>query len=66
MVSVICPCVECKHNGRRYRCKCKEIKLEWRNMATVNEGRVDMWVCKKYEKSDYEKKINGERKDDTV
>ena len=22
-----------------------------RNMATVNEGRVDMWVCDKYELS---------------
>ena len=49
MVSVICPCVECKHNGRMYRCKCKEIRLVWRNMVTVNEGRVNMWVCTKYE-----------------
>ena len=52
MVSVICPCVECKHNGRMYRCKCKEIRLVWRNMVTVNEGRVNMWVCTKYEENE--------------
>lgn len=48
MVSVICPCVECEYNGRRYHCKARSIKLTYRNMATVNEGRVDMWVCDKY------------------
>ena len=62
MVSVICPCTECKHNGKRYRCKCKEIKLEWRNMATVNEGRVDMWVCHQYEQTDQAKEIEEEIK----
>ena len=26
-------------------------------MHTVNEGVVDMWVCDKYEMSDYSKRI---------
>ena len=52
MVSVTCPCVECIHNGRRNKCTAKNISLTFRNMATVNEGRVDMWVCNMYEKSE--------------
>lgn len=57
MVSVTCPCVECIHNGRRNKCRAKDINLTFRNMATVNEGRVDMWVCNKYEKSESYKKF---------
>jgi hypothetical protein len=26
-------------------------------MATVNEGRVDMWVCNMYEKSEFSKRF---------
>ena len=57
MVSITCPCVECVYNGRRYKCTAKAIRLTYRNMATVNEGRVDMWVCNKYELSESAKKI---------
>lgn len=53
MVSITCPCVECIYNGKGYHCTAKSINLKWRNMATVNEGRVDMWICDKYEKSDW-------------
>ena len=60
MVSVTCPCVECIHNGRRNKCTAKNISLTFRNMATVNEGRVDMWVCNKYEKSDFCKELEAE------
>ena len=56
MVSITCPCVECIHN-ERYKCKCKSINLKYRNMATVNEGRVDMWICDKYELSEESKQI---------
>lgn len=58
MSKIICPCVECIHNGKRSVCNADKVELKWRNMATVNEGRVDMWVCTKYELSDYAKKIN--------
>ena len=51
MTKIICPCTDCVHNGNRYVCKCKEVSLIFRNMATVNEGRQDLWVCKQYEKS---------------
>ena len=57
MVSVTCPCVECVHNGRRNKCTAKNISLTFRNMATVNDGRVDMWVCNMYEKSEYYRKF---------
>ena len=60
MVSVTCPCVECIHNGRKNKCTAKNISLTFRNMATVNEGRVDMWVCNKYEKSDFCKELEAE------
>lgn len=62
MVSVTCPCVECVHNGRRNKCTAKNISLTFRNMATVNEGRVDMWVCNKYEKSDFCKRFEEDLK----
>ncbi len=51
MVSVTCPCGECMHNGARYKCTAKNIKLTFRNMATVNEGRVNMWICNQYKLS---------------
>lgn len=56
MSKIICPCVECIHNDHSV-CNADKVELKWRNMATVNEGRVDMWVCTKYELSDYAKKI---------
>lgn len=48
MVSITCPCVECIYNGRGNKCRADKINLAYRNMATVNEGRVDMWICDKY------------------
>lgn len=58
MVSITCPCVECINNGKGNKCKAKAINLKFRNMATVNEGRVDMWVCDKYELSEWAKRID--------
>ena len=57
MVSITCPCVECRHNGIANRCTTSAINLTYRNMATVNEGRVDMWICNKYELSDSAKRV---------
>ena len=50
MTKVWCPCVECINNDKQ-RCKSRELKFKYRNMATVNEGRVDMWVCDQYQLS---------------
>ena len=65
MVSVTCPSVECIYNGRRYKCKAKNISLKYRNMATVNEGRIDMWICDKYELSEDAKRIERFFKEQT-
>ena len=35
----------------------KKVEFIYRNMATVNEGRVDMWICKQYELSDNTKAL---------
>ena len=43
-MKVYCPCAECQYN-KKNKCSADELKLKWRNMATVNEGRVDMWIC---------------------
>ena len=63
MSKIICPCVECIHNGQHSVCNADKVELKWRNMATVNEGRVDMWICKQYELSEYAKKIETIFKD---
>lgn len=59
MVSVTCPNAECAYNGRGHKCTAKSIRLTYRNMATVNEGRVDMWICEKYELSESAKRIQN-------
>ena len=57
MVSITCPCADCVHNGRGHKCTAKNIKLSYRSMVTVHEGRLDMWVCDKYELTEQAKKI---------
>ena len=58
MTKVICPCAECVHNGDHYICNAEKVEFIYRNMATVNEGRVDMWKCKQYELSEIARKID--------
>ena len=58
MTKVICPCTECVHNGDHYICNAEKVEFIYRNMATVNEGRVDMWKCKQYELSEIARKID--------
>ena len=62
MTKVWCPCVECEYNDKQ-RCKAKELKFKWRNMATLNEGRVDMWICDQYTLSQESKRIEAELQD---
>ena len=57
MSKIICPCVECVHNGKNNICKANKVVFKWRNMVTKNEGRVDMWICKQYELSDCAQEI---------
>ena len=58
MVSITCPCTECVNNGKGYKCKAKSINMKYRNMVTVNEGMVDMWICNQYEKAQWAKEID--------
>lgn len=62
MSKIICPCTECLYNGDGNICKAKQVEFKYRNMATVNEGRVDMRVCKQYELSDFAKELEREFK----
>ena len=57
MVSITCPLAECAYNGRGHKCTAKKINLAYRNMITLHEGRVDMWICDKFELSDSAKRI---------
>ena len=57
MVSITCLCNDCKYNGRANKCTAKSINMKYRNMLTVNEGRVDMWVCDMYELSEIAKRV---------
>lgn len=57
MVSITCPCDECKYNGRGHKCTADKINLKYRNMATVHEGRINMWICEKYELSEGAKRV---------
>ena len=59
MSKVICPCIECIYNGKHNVCKADKVEFKYRNMATVNEGRVDMWICKQYELSEDAKNIEA-------
>ena len=45
MTKIICPSVECKHCNDNHICTAKQVNLTYRNMVTVNEGRVDMMIC---------------------
>lgn len=56
MSKVICAAVECKYNKNSI-CKAKEINLSAGNIATVHEGRQDIWRCKMYELSDFSKEV---------
>lgn len=58
MVSITCPCIECKYNGKGNKCTAKAINLTYRNMTTINEGRVNMWICDKYELSEFAKQVD--------
>lgn len=57
MSKVVCACIECKHNKNGI-CKKKEINLANGNIATVYEGRQNVWWCRMFELSDFAKEIN--------
>lgn len=60
MTKILCGQIDCKYSNVKNECECKNITLNYRNMATVNEGRVDMLICNQYEMSDEAKQIKKE------
>lgn len=59
MESITCPCIECIHHGAHNKCNAKNINLTYRNIVTVNDGRLDMRICAEYEmKEDYKRNLD--------
>ena len=54
MTKIICPSIECKYCSDNHICTAKEVKLTYKNTLTVHEGRVNMWVCNKFEENENE------------
>jgi hypothetical protein len=52
MTKITCACFDCKYCDDNAQCTAKEIKLTYGNIATVWEGRQDVWWCKFFEMSE--------------
>lgn len=57
MPKITCTCFDCKYCDDNAQCTAEEIKLKSGNIATVWEGRQDVWWCKSFEMSDFSKQI---------
>lgn len=51
MTEITCACFDCKFCNENAQCTAKEIKLTSGNIATMWEGRQDVWWCKSFELS---------------
>ena len=56
-MKVVCPCVECKYNGKRNQCQAAKINLSGHGVHTKWEGYQHFWKCKTFELSDRAKEI---------
>lgn len=52
MTKITCACFDCKYCSENAECMAEEIKLTSGNIATVWEGRQDVWWCKSFEMSE--------------
>ncbi len=57
MTNITCACFDCKYCNDNSQCTAKEIKIAFGNIATVWEGRQDVWWCKSFEMSEEAKDI---------
>jgi hypothetical protein len=57
MTKITCTCFDCKYCSPTAECEAKEIKLTSGNIATLWEGRQDVWWCKSFEMSEEAKEI---------
>ena len=60
MTKLYCADITCKYHKNTDLCTAKKVLLNYRNMATVNEGRVDMLVCQQYEENEFYKRVKEE------
>lgn len=51
MTKVYCACIECENNKRNI-CKAKTINLSAGNIATVYQGRKNIWECRMFNLSE--------------
>lgn len=63
MTKITCACFDCKYCNPNAECTAKEIKLTSGNIATVWEGRQDVWWCKE-DLEGLKKKYAGEKEDE--
>lgn len=63
MPKITCTCFDCKFCNDESKCTAEEIKLKSGNIATVWEGRQDVWWCKSFEMSDEAKAIHEKVKE---
>ena len=54
---IICANVNCKYNGFRNMCTCKQVKFGFRHLHTTNEGLVDVFECKSFEEQEKSEEI---------
>jgi hypothetical protein len=52
VTEITCACFDCKFCDDNAKCTAKEIKITFGNIATVWEGRQDVWWCKSFEMSE--------------
>lgn len=57
MSKVICAREDCKWNGDKHKCTCKELNFSCSYVATVNDGRQDFWVCRMFEQTEWSKQL---------
>ena len=51
MTKIYCACIECEHNKRNV-CEAKTINLSAGNIATLFQGRKDIWECRMFNLSE--------------
>ena len=63
MPKITCTCFDCKYCDDDCQCTAEEIKLTNGNIATVWEGRRDVWWCRSFEMSEEAKAIHEKVKE---
>jgi len=57
MAKLYCARIECKYNGKNYKCTAQKVNLISWYGKTVNEGYREFLVCGNYEESEETKRL---------